>query len=266
MTEPEGPTAQQLILPCAQQGVSMREICRLNATGTRRCCIRWPPGSGPARTSSRRCIDLARTGHAARRPERRTTRSGEPARIRGRRGQQAHEPPPPTPTAPTPGKFSVQTNYLAGGARTKRITAPKSPRSVGRFDAKQATMDAMAEAAREQRRVAFVVHYADGSSHTLGSKWGYRANDAFMRAQGEWEDAFEWLSQEASAVANRLYDLQALNIPIVGVDVTAFGVPDPNQPVPPSARPRTAKKTPARKTPAKKSSTRRVGARPQRAT
>lgn len=82
----------------------------------------------------------------------------------------------------------------------------------------------------------------------MGSKWGYRANDAYVRAQGEWQDAFEWLNQEASAVANRLYDLQALNIPIVGVDVTAFGVPDPNQPVPPSARPRkTAKKAPAKK-------------------
>ena len=113
-------------------------------------------------------------------------------------------------------------------------------------------MDAIAEAAREQRRVAFVVHYADGSSHTLGSKWGYRANDAYVRAQGEWEDAFEWLGQEASAVANRLYDLQALNIPIVGVDVTAFGVPDPSQPVPPQPRPRRpAKKAAAKKAPSR---------------
>ena len=29
----------------------------------------------------------------------------------------------------------------------------------------------------------------------------------------EWQDAFEWLSQEASTVANRLYNLQALNLP-----------------------------------------------------
>ena len=131
----------------------------------------------------------------------------------------------------------MQTSYLAGGARTKRITAPKSARAVGRFDAKQATMDAMAEAAREQRRVAFVVHYDDGTSHTLGSKWGYRGNDAYTRAQNEWQDAFDWLGQEASAVANRLYDLQALDIPIVGVDVTIFGQPDPLQPVPPAPNP-----------------------------
>jgi hypothetical protein len=243
----QGPTAQQLILALRERGLSMRD---LSAECDRDSSLLYQVAAGkrPGTNLLPTLIDLARTGHAARRPERRTTRSGAPARIRGRRGQPAHEPPPPTPTAPTPGKFSVQTNYLAGGARTKRITAPKSPRSVGRFDAKQATMEAMAEAAREQRRVAFVVHYADGSSHTLGSKAGYRANDAYVRAQGEWEDAFEWLGQEASAVANRLYDLQALNIPIVGVDVTAFGVPDPTQPVPPSARPRrTAKKTPAKK-------------------
>jgi hypothetical protein len=94
----------------------------------------------------------------------------------------------------------------------RRITAPKSPRSVGRFDAKLATMDAMSEAAaREQKRVALVVHYADGSSQTW-LQVGYRAKDAFIRAEGEWQDAFEWLSQEASAVANWLYDLQAINI------------------------------------------------------
>ena len=247
----QGPTAQQLILALRERGLSMRD---LSAECDRDSSLLYQVAAGkrPGTNLLPTLIDLARTGHAARRPERRTTRSGAPARIRGRRGQPAHEPPPPTPTAPTPGKFSVQTNYLAGGARTKRITAPKSPRSVGRFDSKQATMDAIGEAAREQRRVAFVVHYADGSSHTLGSKSGYRANDAYVRAQGEWEDAFEWLGQEASAVANRLYDLQALNIPIVGVDVTAFGVPDPSQPVPPQPRPRRpAKKAAAKKAPSR---------------
>ena len=122
-------------------------------------------------------------------------------------------------------------------------------------------MDAMAEAAREQRRVAFVVHYDDGTSHTLGSKWGYRGNDAYTRAQNEWQDAFAWLSQEASAVANRLYDLQALDIPIVGVDVTIFGQPDPTQPVPPAPRPRQtpAKRTPRKRTTAKKTPAKRAG-------
>ena len=254
MTQPPtGPSpAQQLIAALRQQGVSMSEIA---AECDRDSSLLYQVASGkrPGTNLLPTLQDLARTGHASRRPERRTTRTGEPARVRGRRGEEAHVPPPPTPTAPRPGKFSVQTTYLQGGARTTRITAPTSPRSVGRFDAKQATMDAMAEAAREQKRLAFVVHYADGSSQTLGSKWGYRANDAFIRAEGEWQDAFEWLSQEASAVANRLYNLQALNIPIVGVDVTAFGIPDPNQPVPPSARPgRTAKKTAAKKAPARR--------------
>ena len=252
----QGPTAQQLILALRERGLSMRD---LSTECDRDSSLLYQVASGkrPGANLLPTLIDLARTGHAARRPERRATKSGRPARIRGRRGQPAHEPPPPTPTAPTPGKFSVQTNYLAGGARTRRITAPKSPRSVGRFDAKQATMDAMAEAAREQKRVAFVVHYADGSSHTLGSKSGYRANDAYIRAQGEWEDAFEWLGQEASAVANRLYDVQALNIPIVGVDVTVFGATDPLQTIPPMPRPAApTKMTPAKKTPAKKSAKR----------
>ena len=232
------PSAQQLIQALRQQGLSVKTLAAECDRDTS-LIYQVAAGKRPGANLFPTLIDLARTGHAARRPERRATSSGRPAKVRGRRGQAAHEPPPPTPTAPTPGRFSVQTSYLAGGARTKRITAPKSARAVGRFDAKQATMDAMAEAAREQRRVAFVVHYDDGTSHTLGSKWGYRGNDAYTRAQNEWQDAFAWLSQEASAVANRLYDLQALDIPIVGVDVTIFGQPDPTQTIPPTApRPR----------------------------
>ena len=241
------PTAQQLILALRQQGLSIKTLaaeCDRDTSLIYQVAAGKRPGTNLLPT----LIDLARTGHAARRPARRTTKAGTPVKVRGRRGQAAHEPPPPTPTAPTPGRFSVQTSYLAGGARTKRITAPKSARAVGRFDAKQATMDAIAEAAREQRRVAFVVHYDDGTSHTLGSKWGYRGNDAYTRAQNEWQDAFAWLSQEASAVANRLYNLQELNIPIVGVDVTIFGQPDPSQTIPPTAPGRApAKKTPARR-------------------
>ena len=257
MTTPAGgggsPTAQELILELRRRGVSMRalaEECDRDSSLLYQVASGKRPGANLIPTLE----DLARVGHAARRPERRVTSSGRPARVRGRRGEEAHEPPPPTPTAPAPGRFTVSTIYLAGGARTRRITAPKSERSVGRFDAKQATMDAMAEAAREQRRVAFLVHYADGSSVTLGSKWGYRGNDAFVRALGEWQDAFEWLKQESSAVANRLYNLQSIGAPIVGVDVTIFGNRDPNQPVPPAARPRRATK---KATPAKKTASRR---------
>ena len=231
--------AQQLILALRAAGrCPMQEIWRLNAIGTPRCCTRWRPGNGPG-TNLLPDADRPCPHRPCRTPARTPDDPiGSPARIRGRRGEAGARTAAAHADRTDARASSVCRPTIWPAAPGRSGSPPRSRRaSVGRFDAKQATMDAIAEAAREQRRVAFVVHYADGSSHTLGSKWGYRANDAYVRAQGEWQDAFEWLGQEASAVANRLYNLQALNIPIVGVDVTAFGVPDPNQPVPPSARP-----------------------------
>ena len=59
------------------------------------------------------------------------------------------------------------------------------------------------------------------------------------------------MEREASDIVNRLYDQQAPN-PIVGVDVTAFGVPDPDPasvaecPTPHNAMKTAAKTAPAR--------------------
>src|SRR5690606_14649903 len=136
------------------------------------------------------------------RPERRTGKDGKPVKVRGKRGQPSRPPKASVPAARTRGKFSRTTALLAGGGRVRRVTAPKSGR-VGRFDAQEATMCAIAEAARERRRVSFVVHFADDSTVSLGSKGGYRGNAVYTRAMGEWENAFEWLSEEVEAVDYR---------------------------------------------------------------
>ena len=111
----QGPTAQQLILALRERGLSMRD---LSAECDRDSSLLYQVAAGkrPGTNLLPTLIDLARTGHAARRPERRTTRSGAPARIRGRRGQPAHEPPPPTPTAPTPGQVQCA-DQLSGRRR-----------------------------------------------------------------------------------------------------------------------------------------------------
>ena len=179
-------------------------------------------------------IDLARTGHAARRPERRTTRSGaagpdpRPARPAGARAAATHTDRPDARQVQCadqlPGRRcpdeadhrpEVAARRWVGSTPSRRPWTrwPKPPASSGGSRSSCTTPTAPPTPWAPSGATA-------PTTPTSGP-------------QGEWQDAFEWLGQEASAVANRLYDLQALNIPIVGVDVTAFGVPDPTQPVPP---------------------------------
>lgn len=249
------PSARDLILALTSRGISIKNLA---AECERDPSLLYQVAAGKRLGTNLlpTLTDIARTGFARHRPARRTRSDGQVANVRARRGEPAAAPPPPKPVAPTPGKFSVIRSFLGGGGRTVRVTAPKRSR-VGRFDAKQATMQAMAEAAQEQRRVAFVVHYADGSSRGLGAKGGYRANAAYTRAMGEWQDAFEWLSQEVESIA--AYGPHTTE-PIVGVDVTIFGDPDPTQPIPRELRSQPAKKTPAKKTPAKKTPAKRTAA------
>ena len=250
------PNAQELILALHSRGISIKSLaveCERDPSLLYQVAAGKRPGTNLLPTLT----DIARTGFARHRPERRTRSDGQTARVRARRGEPATAPPPPKPVTPTPGRFSVIRSFLGGGGRTVRITAPKRSR-VGRFDAKQATMQAMAEAAQEQRRVAFVVHYADGSSRGLGAKGGYRGNAAYTRAMGEWQDAFEWLSQEVEGIAS--YGPHT-NEPIIGVDVTIFGEPDPLQPIPRELRSRPAKKAPAKKAPAKKAPAKKTPAK-----
>lgn len=240
------PSAQDLILALQSRGISIKSLA-LECERDPSLLYQVAAGKRPGTNLLPTLTDIARTGFARHRPARRTRSDGQVARVRARHGEPAATPPPPKPVAPTPGRFSVIRSFLGGGGRTVRITAPKRSR-VGRFDAKEATMQAMAEAAQEQRRVAFVVHYADGSSRGLGAKGGYRASAAYTRAMGEWQDAFEWLSQEVESVA--AYGPHIAE-PIVGVDVTIFGDPDPLQPIPRELRNKPATKSPAKKAPAK---------------
>lgn len=234
-------SAQDLIRALRERGVKMQELA---AECDRDPSLLYQVASGkrPGRNLLPTLRDIARVGFAAHRPQRRQTASGEPARVRGRQGEPAHEPPAATPTTPQRGRFGTQTVFLQGGARTIRITAPARSNATGRDQAKQATQDALRWAAQDRRRVAFVVHYNDGTSVTIGSKGGYRANVAYERSEG-WTDTFEWLTQEAAAVGNRLGKSDPhIGIPVVGVDLTIFGEPDPQQPIPQSARPERARR------------------------
>lgn len=237
MPELRNPSAQDLIQALRERGVKMSELA---AECDRDPSLLYQVASG--KRAGRNLLptlkDILRIGVAVHRPQRRQTASGEPAQVRGRQGEPAQSPPPATPTTPQAGSFSTQTVYLQGGGRTIRITAPKRRNAAGRAQAKQATTDALRWATQDRRRVAFVVHYSDGTSVTMGAKGGYRANVAWERAEGS-DDTFEWLRDEASAVGNRLGRSDPpLSIPIVGVDLTIFGEPDPEQPIPESARPR----------------------------
>ena len=255
------PTAAELINALRARGISVRDLARECDRDTS-LIYQVAAGKRPGTNLLPTLTDIARTGFAHHRPDRRVDRAGRPVNVRAARGEDTKPPPPATPTALKPGQFGVTQAFLGGGGKTLRITAPKTSK-VGRTRAQDAAMGALATAAREQRRVAFTVHFGDGSTRSLGSKGGYRGNVAYDRAMGEWEDAFEWLTQEVNAVVGRINSPE-VSAPIVGLDVTIFGQPDPTQPIPAGVRSRPsspAKKAPAKKAPAKKAPAKKTPAK-----
>jgi hypothetical protein len=259
-----GPSAADLISALRARGISVRDLARECDRDTS-LIYQVAAGKRQGANLLPTLTDIARTGFALHRPERRVDKAGRQVNVRAARGGDPKPPPPATPTALRPGQFGVTQAFLGGGGKTLRITAPKVSK-VGRARAQDAAMDALRTAAAEQRRVAFTVHFGDGSTRSLGSKGGYRGNVAYDRAMGEWENAFEWLTQEVNAVVGRIGSPE-ISAPIIGLDVTIFGQPDPSQPVPASARSRPsapAKKAPAKKAPAKKAPAKKTPAKKAR--
>lgn len=147
---------------------------------------------------------LNRTGRVYTPPPRRTTRSGEPVKVRAPRAAGVKSaPPPPPPARPAAGKFGVETAHTAGGGRIVTVTMPKSAGALGREQARDELMRVLRGAANRKQRVSFELRGSTGKTAKLGSKGGYRALDAKRRSEAEGNDPLAWLTEEAEAAAHR---------------------------------------------------------------
>lgn len=101
-TNGEQPTAQQYLRDLHYaQGLSYAEIARRLGRSPRLLFF-VASGQKPGRNLVPALRELAVTGQITAEPERRTTTSGQPARVRGRRGHPSVAPPPPRRRQPQP--------------------------------------------------------------------------------------------------------------------------------------------------------------------
>src|SRR5690606_22430889 len=121
----------------------------------------------PGRNLVRTLIELVDQGRARTRPPRRRDRAGNITPVRA--GDHGSVVPTELPAdEPRRGEFTVETTYLADGARIHRVEVPPSEGS-GRERGREALMTFLRAAARGRRRVNFDVTLlcGDGTYRTI---------------------------------------------------------------------------------------------------
>lgn len=171
--------------------------------------------------------EIAETGTATTRPERRKTARGV-SYVRGKKGGEKVLPrgveAETTPRSsrkvrkrepvPLRGKYQKQTTY-GRGFRKVRIDFPRTKGSKGKEQAWQATGKSLQSLARRkwggkdlpERKVHISATYEDGSKVEFGSKGGYRPEAILGGLDGADGDVEKWL--QSQGLGNRYSDLDA---------------------------------------------------------
>lgn len=267
MTPPEtgpkaqGASSQELINHLLANGWTYAAIGRelqRHPSGLARIAIGDKEGSN-LRTSLQQ---LVTTGTVTAPVPRRTTKSGQPVKVRGKSGQPSVVPPdaqaivpaaagttkkgrkparadlskPPrglviqhkTPQAPRsvlappeqvkPGKSKFNESLLPHPTGVLyRMTVPKTE-GEGRERGRQSLLEQMRKAKEAIKRLTFTVTLDDDKVVPIGSKRGYAADDAVLRAESEGDDPLAWLEGEVDGIEH--YDTE--EAVIVGVQMVSF--------------------------------------------
>ena len=189
-----------------QLGISQTEVARRWGV-SKHTVSKIERGKMPG-TNYQRSVAQLQRGIAAP-PVRRTTRTGELAKVRAPAG--ATVTPTAPPPAPARGAFGVQVGYTRAGGRAIVVSAPRS-RGIGRDRARAALMDEVRRASDGQR-VVIRVHSAEtGRDYTIGKTGGYRAGTLASRWAAEGDDPFAWLADTLDGMG---YDVDASSLTTV---------------------------------------------------
>lgn len=179
----------------------------------------------------RALTELATTGTITHRPERRRTKAGTPANVRGRTGEPAHQPADVEPNAryvavPKRGRFVAEkTHYLRSGGRIYATQFPKTRRTKGNEAGWKRIERQIRSAARRRygskdrppMRVSFDITFSDGRQMRLGEKGGYdiqKVVAAISRRGGSIEG---WIKDQGE---NRYLTLDVDTVAVTGVQMS----------------------------------------------
>lgn len=227
---PEHRTAQELIAELKEKAaMSNREIAQ--ALGRDPSLVsQIARGKKSGAHYVRALTELNSTGTVTHRPERRITKAGAPAKVRGRFGEPAHAPQDIEPNAryvpvPKRGRFVPErTHYLRSGGRIYATEFPKTRGSKGNAAGWKRIERQIRSAARrrygsKQRppmRVSFDITFANGRQLHLGEKGGYDVQRV-VRAVAEHGGNIEgWIKDQGK---ERYLSLDTGKVAVTGVQI-----------------------------------------------
>ncbi|MHC5557526.1 hypothetical protein [Kocuria sp. U4B] len=179
----------------------------------------------------RALTELSSTGTVTHRPERRRTRAGTPANVRGRRGEPSHQPADLDPNAryapvPRRGRYVPEkTHYLRSGGRIYATEFPKTKGSKGNEAGWKRIERQIRSAARRRygrkdrppMRVSFDITFSNGRQMRLGEKGGYDIQQV-VRAIAEHGGSIEgWIKDQGQ---QRYLTLDTGTVAVTGVQMS----------------------------------------------
>jgi hypothetical protein len=179
----------------------------------------------------RALTELAGTGTITHRPERRRTKAGAPANVRGRAGEPAHAPADLEPNAryvpvPKRGRYLPEkTHYLRGGGRIYATWFPKTRGAKGNDAGWQRVTRQLRSAARRRygtkerppMRVSFDITFSDGRQMRLGEKGGYDIQKVVAAIAAHAGSIEGWIKDQGH---HRYLTLDTSTVAVTGVQIS----------------------------------------------
>ena len=227
----EQPTAAELIVELKEKAaMSNREIAE--ALGRDPSLVsQIARGKKSGAHFVRALSELNRTGTITHRPERRRTKSGIPANVRGRAGEPAHLPADIEPNAryvpvPRRGRYVPEkTHYLRSGGRIYATQFPKTRGAKGNEAGWRRIERQIRSAARRRygtkdrpaMRVAFDIIFADGRQMRLGEKGGYDIQKVVAAISDHGGNIESWIKDQGQ---QRYAALDTGTVAVTGVQMS----------------------------------------------
>lgn len=218
------PSSRELVQTLRGRGVSNAEIAaELNVSP--RMVRKVLNGESPGRNYAATLQELATTGRATTRPERRRRADGALVPVRTKRGAPTKSAPPPDTggrytKAKQGGRFTSETGYMGGGGRQHQLRIPKGDKAKGRQAANSDLITKIRAAARGQsadvqKRVRMQLTYANGRTMEVND---YNASSLLDRVKRLGDgDVLGFLT---SQMKERYKNLDPSKTAITGVTMT----------------------------------------------
>lgn len=179
----------------------------------------------------RALTELNTTGTVTHRPERRRTKAGAPANVRGRRGEPAHPPGDLEPNAryvpvPKRGRYVPEkTHYLRSGGRIYATEFPRTRGSKGNEAGWRRIERQIRSAARRRyggkerplMRVSFEITFSNGRLMRLGEKGGYDIRRVVAAISEQGGSIEGWVKEQGR---HRYATLDTGSVAVIGVQMS----------------------------------------------